>query len=327
MTDKIQKIWEKHQRDLNLDTFRENNELHPDFWDDFSLKNDIKERLIKIATEYFEGLELEGVEIDDITFTGSLANLNWSKFSDIDLHILVDFNDVDENKDLVGEYFRAKSSLWNKNHNILIKNYEVEIYVQDTNEPHHSTGVYSIKNSEWIARPEKRNAKFDEEMVKKKSESLMDQIDRAHDLFDDKEYLQSYDYADKLKKKIRKFRQSGLETGGEYSAENISFKVLRRNGYLGLLSDLKTMSYDKMMSIGSNLSKKFAIFVKKPKKNESRGFNRLYEESKFQKRVKAKHSRLKKANIGGGNQNPGPPYNKKPSYKRAKSSPPGFGGS
>ena len=86
---------------------------------------------------------------------------------------------------------------------ILIKNYEVEIYVQDTNEPHHSTGVYSIKNSEWIARPEKRNAKFDEEMVKKKSESLMDQIDRAHDLFDDKEYLQSYDYADKLKKKIR----------------------------------------------------------------------------------------------------------------------------
>ena len=57
MTDKIQKIWEKHQRDLNLDTFRENNELHPDFWDDFNLKNDIKERLIKIATEYFEGLE------------------------------------------------------------------------------------------------------------------------------------------------------------------------------------------------------------------------------------------------------------------------------
>jgi len=322
----ISKIWEDYQRDLNLDSFRENNKLHPSIWTQDSLKKDIRRRLERIALEFFEALALKNVNIYDITFTGSLANLNWSKFSDIDLHILIDFNKVDENIELVGEYFKAKTSVWNQNHEILIKNHEVEIYIQNIEESHHSTGVYSIKNNEWLTKPEKKNAKFDKEMVKKKSESFMDQIDRAYDLFEEQKYDKSHEYSDKLKEKIKYFRQSGLESSGEYSIENITFKVLRRNGYLSLLRDLKTMSYDKMMSLNGDHTKKFKIFMKKDKKLQEYGFNRVNEEEIFQKRVKNKHNRLKKANISTGKQKPGPPYTIIPSYKRGKSSPPGFGG-
>ena len=320
MYDIVKKMWESFSKNLNLDSFREKNELHPDFWSNFVLDEQIKTHLQEIATQFFNGLGLEDVEIQDITFTGSLANLNWSKFSDIDLHILVNFNEVDENTELVGEYFRAKSSNWNKNHKIMIKNHEVELYIQDINEPHHSTGVYSIKNGDWVTKPEKKSVKFDENLVEKKSNSFMDQIDRAYDLYDDKKYTHAHEYAVKLMEKIKKFRKSGLETGGEYSIETITFKVMRRNGYLGLLSDLKRASYDKMMSMNGEYAKKFKIFINKQENGQKTGFNALFEIEKFQQRVKRKHNRLKKLNLGytGGQKLP------KGIRGRGKSAPPGF---
>ena len=76
----------------------------------------------------------------------------------------------------------------------------------------------------------------------------MDQIDRAMGIYRDKKFTQALDYIAKLKEKIRKFRKTGLDRAGEFSAENIAFKVLRRNGYLEKLSNLKHMAYDKLMS-------------------------------------------------------------------------------
>jgi hypothetical protein len=46
-------------------------------------------------------------------------------------------------------------------------------------------------------------------------------------------------------------RQSGLETGGEFSVENIVFKVLRRNGMLDRLYDIKTVAYDNSVTLES----------------------------------------------------------------------------
>tara|TARA_R100001591_G_scaffold66449_1_gene75757 strand:- start:586 stop:1551 length:966 start_codon:yes stop_codon:yes gene_type:complete len=313
------KLWENYTKDLNLDSFREKNQLHPSFWTDFKLDESIRSHLENLATQFFNNLKIDNVDIEDITMTGSLANLNWSKFSDIDLHILVDFKKIDENIELVGEFFRAKTSIWNKNHKILVKNHEIELYIQDINEPHHSTGVYSIKDSNWVTKPAKKEAKFDKSLVKKKSNSFMDQIDRAYDLYEDKKYSHAHDYSERLMEKIKKFRKSGLEDAGEYSIENITFKVLRRNGYLGLLSDLKGLSYDKMMSIDGKHANKFKIFIKNGSFIKETGFNRLFEIEKFQKRVIAKHKRLKKLNLGytKGQKMP------KEIAKRAKSAPPG----
>ena len=99
-----------------------NDTLRPSFWKEGVLEPKVSDALMKVATDFFENLGLEGVDLDDVTFTGSLANYNWTKFSDIDLHLLLDFTKIDENFDLVREFFSAKTSNWNKKLSILLHN-------------------------------------------------------------------------------------------------------------------------------------------------------------------------------------------------------------
>mgnify|MGYP003679458423 FL=1 len=237
--------------DVDLSSFEFHDELNKDFWnqEDNRLDPEIRQKLIAIANDFWNSLEVGDAEYDDITFTGSLAAHNYSQFSDVDLHILVDFSDIDDKTDLVREYFNAMKSIWNRLHDILIKGYEVEIYVQDVNDPHEAQGLYSISNDEWIKKPVLDKQDFDKDNVKKKAAGLMDQIDRLQPLIDEGKYEEAEKYADKLKEKIRKMRKTGLETVGAYSVENLAFKVLRRNDYLGKLSDAKREAYDKMQSI------------------------------------------------------------------------------
>jgi len=236
---------------VDLSSFEFHDDLNKDFWnqEDDGLDPEIRQKLLAIADDFWGSLEVGDTDYDDITFTGSLAAHNYSKFSDVDLHILVDFSEVDDKVDLVREYFNAMKSIWNRLHDILIKGYEVEIYVQDVNDPHEAQGLYSVLNNEWIKKPVLDKQDFDGDNVKKKAAGIMDQIDRLQPLIDDGKYEEAEKYADKLKAKIRKMRKTGLETVGAYSVENLAFKVLRRNDYLGKLSDAKREAYDKMLSI------------------------------------------------------------------------------
>ena len=260
---------------VDNDVFVQKSSLNSKIWAAESLNSDVRQALLKIADNFFNDLELEGVQIDDITFTGSLANFNYTKFSDIDLHLLVDYSKVDEDTKLVGEYFRAKTALWNQNHKIMIRGYEVEIYVQDTNEEHHSTGVFSLQNDSWIKKPGQKPQNYDKSVVNKKVESFADQIERAQDLYDDKKYKEANKFAEKLMKKIKKFRQSGLETGGEYSNENLVFKILRNEEHIRDLRDVRTSSYDKMMSLDGDYKKKFKIYLEEDDSKPPKGFDRV----------------------------------------------------
>jgi len=252
--------WRKNiEEDVDTSSFVVRDELHQDFWNQPQdrLDPEIGKKLLEIARQFMEKHEVSDVKIKDITFTGSLANFNWSKFSDVDLHVIIDFAEVDENFALVKEYFNSRKSLWNLQHEIMIHDFEVEIYVQDEKEPHASTGVYSIFRDGWVTKPLETKTDIDFDNVKKKAESLMDQIDRAIELYDRERYQEAHDRAEVLREKIRKFRQSGLESGGEYSIENIAFKALRRNEYLLKLAELKRDAYDKLMSIAEGVLVKF----------------------------------------------------------------------
>ena len=92
----------------------------------------------------------------------------------------------------------------------------------------------------------------DYENIKKKVYCFTKEIDRLerNDVSDLEEKLKRIN---KLKERIRKFRRSGLDKGGEYSVENLTFKVLRMNNYLKKLSDLKKNTYDEMMSLEEQL--------------------------------------------------------------------------
>jgi len=253
--------WKKHldeiidPEDVQVKGITVKNELDPEIWERGQRLNDhIAEQLYKIAKNFFSSHDLDWKIVKDVIITGSIANYNWSSYSDIDLHILVDFKDIDENEKLVKSLFKNASINWNRTHKITVKDHEVELYVQEAKEPHHSTGVYSIKYDRWIRTPSKFNPTIDYKNIQKKAAKLMNDIDEIYESFLHKEYKEAHDEAEKMKEKIRKFRKGGLEEGGEYSVENLAFKVLRRNDYLQKLNSLKIMSYDKMMSINGGIS-------------------------------------------------------------------------
>ena len=187
-------------------TFNTQETLEPNFWPlGKKLRPSIRKRLIEIAQDFYDSLEIDA-ELKDITFTGSLANYNWSPYSDVDLHLIVDYKDVEADPELAKDYFNAKKSLWNRIHDIYIDGFEVEVYVQDENEPHTSTGVYSVMNDEWLTEPNRVEAELQWEDITKKVEGLMDQIDRAQKLYDEGKYEQAVEAAQYLRKRIKKFR-------------------------------------------------------------------------------------------------------------------------
>jgi hypothetical protein len=236
--------------DIDLSSFKIKKELNPNIFDENQkIHSDIRSRLLMIADDFFETLELPWIDIEDVTLTGSLANYNWSKFSDVDLHVMVDYKTVDENQGLVGEYLMAKKNLWNEKHDIKIKNFDVEVYAQDVNEEHISTGVYSILWDDWLVKPQKGERKIDSKKVKQKASSIIDGFDSVYMTYNEGEYDKVIRRISTIRGKIKKMRQAGLDREGEYSYENIAFKVLRRIGLLDKLAELENRSYDKSLSM------------------------------------------------------------------------------
>lgn len=247
------------KEDIDLSSFKVKDTLNPKIFDSSQhMYGDVRTRMLMIADDFFETLDVGVVDIDDIILTGSLANYNWSRFSDVDLHILLKFSDVDENETLVKEYFTSKKNLWNEKHDITIKGYDVELYLQDTEEPHVSSGVYSVLWDGWVVKPEKGEKNIDKKKVSQKVNSMIDSIKYIYQLFKEYEYDKVIRSIKNLKDKIKKMRQTGLDREGEYSFENISFKVLRRMGYLDKLSELETKAYDKSLTLNENIR-----FIKK----------------------------------------------------------------
>jgi len=224
--------------------------LSPELWEaDEQLKPAIKAALLKVVDDFIIKLELDNIKIDDIIITGSLANYNWSQFSDIDVHILVDFTDVNENKLLVKKFFDAIKSNWNKLHDIRVKGYEVELYVQDTHEPHVSTGVYSVLSDAWLMKPKKIKPEIDRPTAEKKALFIQREVDKLEKIYDNGDYEGALDMAQRLKDKIKRMRQGGLQRSGIYSPENLAFKILRRSGHIESLFDVYTGAYDQTLSL------------------------------------------------------------------------------
>lgn len=219
----------------------------------FKLKDEIRKKLLEISNEFLEFIGIDFF-VFDVVLTGSLANYNWSKYSDVDLHILIDLDEFGVNKvnstvhhQIVKEFFDSKKLIWNDTTNIKIKGFDVELYVQDIDEKHSSSGVYSVLNNEWVIEPQKSNPKIDDRKILEKGEEYAKLIDNLSDKSETGKDVN--DDINKLKSKIKKFRQSGLERGGEYSYENLTFKLLRRNGYIQKLMNIKTSIRNKKLSL------------------------------------------------------------------------------
>ena len=106
-----------------------------DIWEeDGTLKLAVRDRLLEIADDFWDTIDIDWIEPDGVLLVGSICNYNWSVFSDIDLHLVVDFKEIHKNADFVQDYFNEKKKDWNNTHDELeIMGFPVELYVQDVN--------------------------------------------------------------------------------------------------------------------------------------------------------------------------------------------------
>jgi predicted nucleotidyltransferase len=237
-------------KDNIIKSFFTKENLNKKIWDsDGLLHDEVRFKLLQIANEFIDYLSVP-IIVEDIIFTGSLANYNWSEYSDIDLHVIADFSQFDEESlELYQELFKVKKTIFNTEYNIKIFEFEVELYVQNSKEVHFSTGVYSVLNNKWIEKPKKEESKIDTDILKEKINHWMSIIDTVLLNASESSLEESKKYIKKLKEKIKKYRSSGLKKGGEYSYENLVFKYLRRNGYLDKLFNFEKKIIDKELSL------------------------------------------------------------------------------
>lgn len=233
-----------------LKSFEVKNELNPKFWSkDKKLNPKVRERLLKIAQEFIDFLTVP-VVVEDILFIGSLTNYGWSDYSDIDLHISVDFNQFPkENLELYEEFFDVKKVIFNTNHDIKIFGFDVELYVEDSNKGSYSNGVYSVLYDDWNIEPTKENVKIDKEVLKKKVKNWTTKIDKIIDNATLDQFDETVEMLKKIRNKLGEYRTSGLKNEGEFSYENLVYKYLRRSGHLDKLRNFKNEMLDKKLSL------------------------------------------------------------------------------
>jgi hypothetical protein len=197
--------------------------LNPKIWRKGKLDPMVRYKLLEIAKKFIEYIGLNSLSLKDITLSGSNAGYTYSRASDLDLHLIVNFDP--QRKTLMRQFFDAKKNQFNFTYNINIKGVSVELYVQDTEQLHTSAGIYSILDDRWLKVPSNVSDTVDRLEVKNKYKHYAGQIRLALRSNNLKNVKAVFD-------DIKNMRKHGLETGGELGVENVTFKVLRAKGQI-----------------------------------------------------------------------------------------------
>lgn len=241
---------------IDYNAFMPKDELCPHiFNENASMKKEVRQVFLKAADDFYDFIQFDfaGDILEDVWLVGSLAGYNWSeRYSDADVHLIMDFAKISDNKDLVDNDVWALKTLYNQKHNIEVKGFGVEMYAQDKNEEIKSDGIYSIKKQTWIKKPKKREI----DINKRKIASLVSQIEKkmedALKQFRLQNFGEAYEMSEDIKDMVAKLRKDGLADKGEFDEKNLAFKALRRGGILDKLDKLYIRAFDKDVSLELN---------------------------------------------------------------------------
>jgi hypothetical protein len=241
---KKKKTFKEHLEEAASLTLQYHDELNPKFWQNDDLKPEVKEKLLEIGQAWSEFANIPEEAILDILFVGGNANYNYTNYSDLDVHILIDKDKMQDCPDLLDDYLKDKKLMWTQIHDITIYGHDVELYAQDINEATPSDqGVYSLTKGEWIKHPEKQDVDLEDPHLKNKVDHFTQKIDSLISSNAEDESFQ------KLKEKFKNMRNSSLKKGGELSIENLVFKELRNLGYLDKMNDYLKSKQDQSLSL------------------------------------------------------------------------------
>ena len=230
------------------DAVKFNQDLNPRLWHKQRMRPEVRAKLLEIAADFKQSLGLTDLEVKDITVSGSNAGFTYTPHSDIDLHLVVDIPRADVS-DVYRELFDAKKYQYNAEHNITIGGYDVELYVENANQPPVSQGVYSIVYDDWINIPKRRRSTVDDDAVRSKYADIKHRIQQALNSKD-------HEQISAMAAKIKKMRTAGLAQSGEMGPENLAYKMLRAQGWIKKLYDAKTAARDLELSLNERKKKK-----------------------------------------------------------------------
>lgn len=251
----VSRINEVDSSDISLKSFKVKNELNPKIWVNNKINSRVRLRLLDIADDFIDNLAVRWVKPKDIVITGSIANYNWSSYSDIDVHIIMDYSQVYKKKEFVEDYFNSKKEIWKRDHDDLkIYGFPVEIYVEDSAAKSNSSGIYSLNKNEWIKEPtDLDNASLNEKYIKNEAAKYMTLIDDyKKDLNKEKDSYKIERIGNKVKKlfdKLKGIRKESLKRSGEMGSGNIIYKILRRAGYLDIIWNIINDTYNKSKTL------------------------------------------------------------------------------
>lgn len=223
-------------------------ELNPDLFQDEKMISSVRRQIMKIALDFVEHVSIGDLDIEDITLSGSNAAYSYTDHSDIDIHILIDYSKLPTNE-VYRELFDAKRISYNDSHDIKIAGYSVELYVQDSNQPHVSLGEYSVIDDRWLRIPVKRRANFDQHNTALKFEKL-DKISKLA------LKQQDLDQVERVLDILRRYRTAGLSENGEFGPENLAYKALRAQNTVQKLFDLRDKLHARSLSMDESLDRR-----------------------------------------------------------------------
>jgi DNA-binding Lrp family transcriptional regulator len=225
-------------------TLQYHDQLNPNLWENNKLKEEVRNKLLQIADVWTKFAKIPAEAIEDVLVVGGNANFNYTPYSDIDLHILVDKSKIADCPEILDEYLKDKKQLWAHSHDIKIYSHDVEIYAQDISEQVPANqGSYSLTQNEWLNEPKQEEINLEDPEISLKVNELIHKIEG---MISSKASDESFT---KLKEKFRTMRSAGLKKAGEFSVENLVFKELRNRGYLDKVNDYILSTQDENLSL------------------------------------------------------------------------------
>lgn len=270
-----------YHEDLDMnENIEKHDTLNPKLFDGNKLKPEVREKALEIVKEFESQLAEDNIKLNikDVVLTGSNASYNYTKDSDVDLHIISETASLNCPDNLYPLLYGAYRALFNRKFEIDFYGIPVEIYVESEGDPVISNGIYSVLNDSWIKEPvqaiipdidynkldqilapyeERYNELITkiEDFVGKEAvdKAIYDEqwteIDPNQILAEDAEPTGLVDEINDLIADIYTERQTGLQANGEYGYENLAFKEFRNKGYLDNLKRLKNVVRAKELSI------------------------------------------------------------------------------
>ena len=249
--------------------------LNPILWENNQLRPEVRSKILDIVNEFIACCDIP-LHVVSVHIVGSQASFNYTEHSDLDVHLISNFELLDCDATVLQAAYNAVKAKFNSDYDLTIKGIDVELYVEDVRSTVLSNGIYSVTSDCWV--------KFPQPIYLTNDIDVEDEVLLWKNLIDAELQKQDANRVQQLIDDLYLLRKTSLDTDGEYGEGNQLFKELRN---LGLLDKLKS-SYkefkSKELSLESlkRLNEDSRNSLLSKSKSSDKGFQR------FKKRVKSR---------------------------------------